>query len=210
MDGSVELREGETVLAEGRPAALDLEIPRRVSEAEAVLGARDYPGHRRHLFPTCYCCGPERADGLRIFPGPVEGGIVAAPWVPSPSLAGEAGRVPTEIVWAALDCPAIWSVLLTARTGAAEKIVTGRIHGRLLAPVRAGEPYIVIGWPLGTEGNTLLAAAALIAPDGEVAAIARQTCVITGWGVPLDPAVWGYRVAREGRGRARSRGTARR
>ncbi|MEV4624044.1 hypothetical protein AB0J74_35700, partial [Asanoa sp. NPDC049573] len=29
-----------------------------------------------HPFPTCYVCGPERADGLRIFPGPV-GDVVA-------------------------------------------------------------------------------------------------------------------------------------
>ncbi|MEV4624150.1 hypothetical protein AB0J74_36235, partial [Asanoa sp. NPDC049573] len=47
-----------------------------VAFTSAVEAAQGYAGFTDHPFPTCYVCGPERADGLRIFPGPV-GDVVA-------------------------------------------------------------------------------------------------------------------------------------
>ena len=56
---------------------------------EARAAEAEYAGHRSHPFPSCFSCGPDReeGDGLRIFPGPVGEGRVAATWTPAPSLA---------------------------------------------------------------------------------------------------------------------------
>jgi hypothetical protein len=76
---------------------------------EAAAASAAYPGFSTHPFPTCYVCGPERADGLRVFPGPLPDGRNAAPWtVPD--------DISAETVWAALDCPGGWSALHSGRT----------------------------------------------------------------------------------------------
>ena len=68
-----------------------------------------YPGLGNHPFPTCFACGPDRAegDGLRIFPGPVGGasgdrGYVASLWVPHAEHA-ESGR-PASTACSAAAC----------------------------------------------------------------------------------------------------------
>ena len=68
----VELRDGERLVAEARPAELLLDVPEAVPAEE--LERAEAGGHEhwtaKHPFPTCFVCGPERApgDGLRIFP----------------------------------------------------------------------------------------------------------------------------------------------
>ena len=46
---------------------------------EAVAASATYPGFSAHPFPTCFVCGPERAegDGLRLFPGRLPDGRTA-------------------------------------------------------------------------------------------------------------------------------------
>src|SRR5262245_10429905 len=68
---AVELREGETLLARATPNDLVLVMPQPVSFAGAEAAAGRFPGHAGHLFPACLGCGPDHADGLRLFPGPV-------------------------------------------------------------------------------------------------------------------------------------------
>src|SRR5262245_53681051 len=100
----VALLDGETVVATGAPATVDVTLPGTVSFREAEIAARDYPGLREHLFSRCFACGPARVagDGLRIFSGPVAGrGFVAAPWVPDASLMDDLGTVRPEFLWAA-------------------------------------------------------------------------------------------------------------
>lgn len=112
--GKVRLSDAEMTIAEGRKAELRLDIPDPPTFEEAKSAAERYPGFETHPFPTCFGCGHERTegDGLRIFSGPVNGSdVMAAPWFPDPSLAGETGRVRTEFLWAALDCPAGWAVV---------------------------------------------------------------------------------------------------
>jgi hypothetical protein len=192
-DGSAELRDGDTVLAEGRPTALDLELPPLPSAAEAQAATRRFPGHHHHRFPYCLVCGPLRAagDGLRIFPGPVPGRqLVAATWVPDAGLADADGRIPDELVWAALDCPQLWSLMTDVPASIPDLVVTAALAGRLEAPVLAGEPHTVIGWPIGREGRTWLAGAAVIGPAGELFAIGRQVAAVTSWGIPLGRDHW--------------------
>src|SRR4051812_28152670 len=71
-DGVLRLRAGETTIAEGRAARPAVESPVAPGPAAAARAARGYAGRapERHPFPTCFVCGPLRADGLRVFPGP--------------------------------------------------------------------------------------------------------------------------------------------
>ena len=104
--GGVALRDGETLIAEAFPASVNIEAPEPVSLADAEMAAESYFGFREHPFLSCFGCSPQRAegDGLRIFPGWVEGrGIVAGPWTPDVSLASDDGNVRPEFAWAALD-----------------------------------------------------------------------------------------------------------
>src|SRR3954471_10334348 len=90
-DGGVALFDGDQLVAEGRPAAGDFDVPEPVGVEEARAAAQNYEWFHEHPYPECFVCGPRRdeGDGLRIFPSPVEGrGIYAAPWTPDPELTG--------------------------------------------------------------------------------------------------------------------------
>lgn len=176
------LKSGDDLIAEGARFDLDLGATPVITFSDAVLAAEHSPAFKDHPFPTCFVCGPQRApgDGLRIFPGAVAGEaaaglqhVFAAPWVPDPSLADKKGRIPDEIVWAALDCP-------TGFAGGFPyegKLVTGRLGAKLISPVRAEERYVLLSWRLSVDGRKHHAAAVLLDEDGEVHAQARATWI---------------------------------
>jgi hypothetical protein len=150
--------------------------------AEAMLR---YPGLRSHPFPTCFACGPDRAegDGLRIFPGPVsdapeDRGSVASLWVPAPGHAESTDlidgvqRCGAGTTWAALDCIGGWSEDLEGRPS-----VLGRITARVDALPVVGEPHVVVGRRLGSEGRKTFTASTLYDADGRVVATARHTWI---------------------------------
>jgi hypothetical protein len=140
------------------------------------------------VFPECFVCGTGRAagDGLRIFPGPVGGrGLVAAPWVPS----GD-GVAPNEQVWAAFDCAQLWSLIASAPANTTDRVVTAALETRVEQPVAAGEPHVVIAWPMGRDDRTWVAGAALFRARGELCAVGLQRAAVTTWGVPLGRAHW--------------------
>ena len=187
------LRDSNAIIAEGRRRDTPLEDPPSVSLAEADLASQVYPGFRAHLFPDCYCCGPTRAvgDGLRLFTGPVRGrDVVACAWTPDQSLSAVDGTVRTEILWAAVDCPGIWALIVASRPDSADRAVTGTIAVDVRRPIRAGDRYIVIGWPLGREGRKLFAGAAICAAQGQPLLVARQTMILTEHGIPLGLDGW--------------------
>jgi hypothetical protein len=168
-DGRVLAPDG-TVVAEVAPAAaVDTAIP-PVGYDAAVAASSGYAGFAGHPFPTCYVCGPERPDGLRIFAGPVvlpDSGRpgTAAPWV-----------VPADVspatVWAALDCPGGWAVIVAGRP-----YVLGRIAVRLDRVPEPGEQCVVAGALDSTEGRRALVHTTLYGEDGAEAARARATWV---------------------------------
>jgi len=175
-DGRVEIRDGERLVAEAERVELDVHVPAPVSVDEAERASERYPGFEHHAYNTCFVCGPGRADGLRVYAGPVEGreGLVASPWTPPDD-------VTPELVWAALDCPSGWAVDDFQREG----VLLGRMAtdiDRLPAP---GEPHVVVGWRIGAEGRKRFAGSALLTADGAVLARSRST-----WIVPTetDPA----------------------
>jgi hypothetical protein len=164
-----ELKQGDLVIAEARRITEPIDAPEPVSLAEAETAAHLYPGFEHHAYPTCFTCGPERDDGLGIFPGPVEGreGLVAAPWTPKEALR-------PEIIWAALDCPGGWAVDDFQREG----VLLGRMAAAIHALPEIGEPQVVMGWRTGEEGRKRFAGSALFTPDGELLAAARSTWIV--------------------------------
>jgi hypothetical protein len=173
-DGAV-IHDGAHLVAEARPAAIELGVNRVASLAEAQEATARYPLYHGHPFPTCFTCGPDRApgDGLRIFSGPSHGDLWVAPWTPDPSIADEDGQVVPEVVWAALDCPSGFAA------GAADAVmVLGRMAARVLARPRAGTPYCLVAWPDGgPDGRKRPAGSALLDGQGGVLAVARAVWV---------------------------------
>src|SRR5689334_9455618 len=109
-----------TLIALARPGEPDLSAVPAVGFEEAMAVSAGYAGFASHPFPTCFVCGPERAqgDGLRLFPGRLPDGRTATPFVPA--------EVSPELMWAALDCPGGWAVPLEDRP-----YVLGRLAVRL-------------------------------------------------------------------------------
>lgn len=173
-DGSLEVRHEGEVVAQGRPAELDLTVPAPPAYVEAVEGSRHYYGFKEHAFPSCFVCGTarERGDGLRIFAGAVgEKGLVAAPWLPEPFLDRGDGKVKPEFMTAALDCPGYAAV----NRGA--PMLLGEITAHIDRCARIGEPCVVIGWHISTQGRRHLAGTALFDYDGELCGRAQATWI---------------------------------
>ncbi len=164
VDGAVRTSDG-SVVAEGRAVDdFDATVP-GVSWPTAVAAAADYPGFTEHPFPTCYVCGPERADGLRIFPGRLPDGRTAAPFV-APT------RVGPELVWAALDCPGGWAVIAPGRP-----FVLGRMTTVVAMLPAAGDECVITGMLVEQAGRKAQVHSTLRGPDGTVLAYARATWI---------------------------------
>ncbi|HMH90095.1 MAG TPA: hypothetical protein VK586_03320 [Streptosporangiaceae bacterium] len=179
---SVSLVHGPDLIAEGVAGGPDGPVPAAVALAEArAAGAacrlRAHP--EEHPYPGCFVCGPDRGpgDGLGIMVGPVAGRDLAADvWYPDGSLAGPGGEVAPEFLWAALDCSGgVGAIGNEFQDG--PPWVLGRYAARQAAPVRAGEPHVVVGWRLAVEGRKLLAGSAVFTPAGQLAGLARATWI---------------------------------
>jgi hypothetical protein len=195
--GHVELHGDAGVLADAVDADVLLDVPEPVAPAEARRASRRFPGLAHHPFPGCVCCGPAHPRGLRVFPGPVSGrAVVAALWVPPPELAGAGGELPGELVCATLDCPQLWALMVHAPPATSDRVVSAVLETRLEHRVAAGEPHVVIGWPIGRDGRRWLAGAAIFGPGGELCAAGRQlAAVVAGYGVPLGRDHWAAPLA---------------
>ena len=175
-DGTVVALDGETVVAEARPAELDLEAPNPVTVAEAIEAdaGSTYRDAEGHWFPTCFVCGPSRAegDGLRMFPGLLPDGVRHATlFRPEASLADADGEVRREVVWAALDCPT--SAPIADWDDRRPPSVLARLAVRIVAPLYAGREYVALSWPLDEDGRKRQAAAALYDEGGRPVAMSR-------------------------------------
>ncbi len=176
-EGVIQLSLGTTVIAEGRPAELDLTPPLPPSFSEAEEASKSYLGFTRHPFPRCFACGPQRTvgDGLRIFPGLIESrSIVAGPWIPDVSLADDSDGVRGEFLWAALDCTSGLAVLPVPEGKA---IVLGELCARIDGRVAAGDKCLAVGWPLEIDGRKRLSGSAIFSESGLPVAIGRAVWI---------------------------------
>jgi hypothetical protein len=172
--GQMRLMDGEDLVGEAMNDTLDVIAPAHPSFDTAAAASRRYAGFEAHPFPACFVCGPERApgDGLRIFPGRLDGStVVAAPWAPDGSLAGAGGVIDRRHVWAALDCPSYFGL------DGAPMALLGRLTARIDRLPEIGERLVAIGWPIGVEGRKHRAGSALLDDAGAEVAVAAATWI---------------------------------
>lgn len=149
-----------------------------LADAEAA-GARN-PAFERNFHPICFTCSTARAegDGLRVFAGQLDGapeGVIAGVWTPHAAFADADGLIPGEVVWAAVDCPGsfAWWVREQRHAG-----LLGTMSAEVLRRPRAGEPHIVMAWPIeGGSGRKRYAGVALFTAEGECLARGRQVWI---------------------------------
>jgi hypothetical protein len=165
-DGRVVLLDGDTLVAEARPAPVEVDVPAPVSLADAETARIRHVRGADQEFDECYVCGL-REDGLAVRVGPVVG---REPLHAAPLALLESG---SEFVWAAVDCPGAYAIGAEGRGD----IVLGRMTARVARIPEVGEEVVVAAWPLGEDGRKLYAGTALFADDGELLALARQTWI---------------------------------
>ena len=163
----IELRDGDSLVAEATAAEVDVDAPGAIPFDEAA--AAELPkGDTESAFPECFVCGWARDDGLGIYAGPVpDRELVAATWTPS------AEHVAPEFVWAALDCPGAYAV----HGGERGMPVLGRLAARVEHLPHPGEPCVVLAWPLGEDGRKLYAGTAVYGDDERLLGVARATWI---------------------------------
>jgi hypothetical protein len=168
----VRMLDGDRVVAEARPAALELEPPQPVPFEFAAELSAAAPADPQHPFPHCFVCGPARepGDALRLQPVPADDDRVAAVWVPTEEQAGR-----RELVWAALDCPGAFAVDPHFDGGVS---VLGRLHAHVAGAPAADEKCVVLGWPLGEDGRKRNAGTALFGAGGRLLGLARATWIL--------------------------------
>jgi hypothetical protein len=172
---SVRMWDGETLVAEALAGAIVVPPVPPVPFVDALRAAEKFRAIENHPFPRCFVCGPERepGDGLRLEPGQIADGTVAAPWVPD--------RVPERtLVWAALDCPGGWSFDVAGRPA-----VLGTMTAQVTDVPEAGEECVVMGLARSREGRKMHAATALYGADGRLLGRAEQI-----W-IEIDPERFG-------------------
>ncbi|MGH3740591.1 MAG: hypothetical protein ACRDT1_04560 [Micromonosporaceae bacterium] len=184
---SVALRHGDALIATATPARLESDPVPPVTYQQATEISHEYPGFVAHPFPTCYTCGPNRSDGLRLFPGRLPDGRTAAPF-----LVPEDAEPAT--VWAALDCPGGWAISVEPphdRDQAphhrdqvkgpigieARPYVLGRITAQVDDTPKPGSRCVVTGQLLSSQGRKAVVATTVWGPDGRALATARATWI---------------------------------
>jgi hypothetical protein len=168
-----------TLIAEAKAAAVEAlpAPPTPPSLEQARIGSAAYEKAQleRTFHPPCFTCTPLREDGdaLRVFAGPygADPGHLAAAWTPHPAFADSEKLAPTEIVWAALDCPGSFAWLdKIGHTGG----LLGTMTCEILRRPKIGEPHIVTAWPLEHSGRKYASGVALFTAKGELLARGHQ------------------------------------
>ncbi len=182
-DQSTQLFDEEgNLIGVGRPATVeDLPtVPQPPSLDQAIAAETRHLGHTGRYHPICFTCGPDRleGDGLRVFPGQIEGaepGYLACPWVPHKNFADKDGLMPVDVIWGALDCPGFFSwVVREGRHGA----LLGTMTGDVLRRPAVDETCIITSWPIVREGRKETAGVALHSSSGELLARAHQVWIV--------------------------------
>ena len=181
-DGSaVAVSVDEGLVAEANAVDRELTPVAPVPAEEAAAAEASYAGFQEHPFPTCFACGTarEEGDGLRIFPGRVAEGRVAATWTPHASVAedyhayvDDERRASAPVTWAAMDCVGGWTGDLIGRP-----MVLGRMTAHLFALPHIGERHVVVGEWRGAEGRKMSTAATLYDASGREVARAEHVWI---------------------------------
>ncbi len=151
--------------------------PHVVERAEADFV--DQWGGGRHPFPTCFGCGPGRADhhGMELRSGAAPGhDLHVARWEPALD-----GAVPSWLVWAALDCPSGFPAFVGMAADRAR--VTGEFAVDIRHPVPGDGAYQIVSHVTGSSGRKTTTAAAIVDEHGTNLAVATAIWIE----IPLAP-----------------------
>lgn len=153
---------GHTLVSAAPASLLDRSHPAVDFVTASIAAGTTDPSE--HPFPGCFVCGPHRsqADGMHLFPGKVDNGVVAVSWRPAPWQADPTGTLPIRMVTAALDCPSVFPFM---QPGGAALLASLTFDITRLPTV--GEHLVVTGWNRGTEGRKLFAGSSIATADGE-------------------------------------------
>ena len=169
--------DGDTTVATvERVAPFVLEPPAVPSWDDALDARRRHPFLGiQHFLSNCVVCGPTRADGLGVTPGPLRrhDDLLAAPFEPPAAFADADGQVRAAAVWGSLDCPSYPAAALAS----GELCLLGSLTAHRTRPIHVGERLVVVGWTLARGTRSHQTASALVDASGEVVASARATWV---------------------------------
>lgn len=179
-DGGVVLQDGDTLLAQAKPAALDLDLPAGPSVETAVEARKNAYEYDGSDFNECFTCSRKRApdDALCLWAGPVAGdpnGMHATPWQVQETLADLDGAVAPEFVWAAMDCPGVHALSKLGLVG--QYTLLGRMTAEIYERPMRGDRCVVSSWPGKSEGRKHFAVTALFSDEGVLMAKAQQTWI---------------------------------
>lgn len=172
-EGQVALMQEDKLMATVRPGTIEFSAPSAPDFESATEASKGYIGFKSHAYRTCFVCGPDRhsPDGLCIYPGrTADKSMLAAPWIPDTSLGDAEGKVKSEFIWSALDCPG--GIVVMARV---KLILLGRMTAEIRQPVEVGEKCVVIGWQKGEKGRKIFSGTALYSESRGLCAVAHST-----------------------------------
>ena len=168
--GGAIVRTRRTIVAAAFPGRIDAAPPPAPpSYADALAARSRHPLLGVwHPLSRCVVCGPGRADGMHVTPGPVPGrpDLLAAPWVVG-ARDSVAGTAHFAAVWAAMDCTSYPAEALAAR----ELCLLGTMTAAVERRPRVGERLVVYSWTREHTGRRYETSVALL--DGAGAMVAR-------------------------------------
>ncbi len=173
--GSLRVLDGETLVAEGRPRELELEVPAPVGIEEARAAQARYRGSPDSEFGHCFVCGVGRDDSFGVTAGAVAGrDVVASTWIPGPETDVDgSGRTAPEFVWAVLDCPTYFALYPDSLPIS----FLARFAARVDDLPEVGTEYVVMAWPISKDGRKHLAGSAVLDGSGNVLAVAEALLI---------------------------------
>lgn len=169
-----EIGDAQGPFAIARPADVTLDVPSPPTWERALAATGEYVTEAPITQPRCFGCGPERqkGSGLRQFLGLLpDRHLIAAAWIPATSLADRDGALPTELAWAALDCPG--GVARSRLTDASGPAVTAYLAAAISEPIVAGERHIAFGWTISRSGRKTVVGSAVVTAGGQLCALGK-------------------------------------
>lgn len=169
-----EIGDARGSFAIARPADVTLDVPAPPTWEEALAATGEYVTEAPISQPNCFGCGPDRhrGNGLRQVLGLLPGRhLGAAAWIPAPALGNRDANLPTELTWAALDCPG--GVARSRLTDAGGPALTAYLAAAILRPVVVGERHIAFGWRISRSGRKTVVGSALATADGQLCALGQ-------------------------------------